>query len=187
MRYSLIFSFLIAISLSGCSGVKVVTDSEKATDFSKYKTFSFLGWQYNSDELLNDIEKERLRAAFSTEFEKRNLKFVEQGGDLSITLFLVLKKETYTTAYTNYYARAGAGRGGYRGIGGTDAASTTYYDEELLRGHLIMDVFDESTSGKIWQGIASGLINEKPEKRAKEIPKSVAALMKKFPVDASND
>ena len=186
MKYSLILLFLITLGISGCSGVKVVTDSEKTTDFSNYKTFSFLGWQYNSDELLNDLEKERLRSAFSTEFEKRNLKFVEKGGDLSITLFFIIQNESSTTAYTNYYARAGAGRGGYRGIGGTDAASTTYYTEELLRGHLIMDVFDESTSNKIWQGIASGLINEKPEKRAKGIPKSVAALMKKFPVDATN-
>ena len=45
-----------------------------------------------------------------------------------------------------------------------------------------MDVFDEKEGNQIWQGIAVGTVNENPEKREKTIPKSVNALMYKFPI-----
>jgi hypothetical protein len=45
-----------------------------------------------------------------------------------------------------------------------------------------MDVFDSETKELIWQGVATGTVNEKPEKREKSIPKMVKKLMKKFPI-----
>ena len=54
-----------------------------------------------------------------------------------------------------------------------------------MKGTMVMDVFDEKSGDQIWQGVAAGTVPEKPEKREKSIPKTVAALMKKFPVNAS--
>ncbi len=48
-----------------------------------------------------------------------------------------------------------------------------------------MDVFDVNTKKLIWQGVATGTVNEKPEKREKSIPKAVGKLMKKFPISKS--
>jgi len=45
-----------------------------------------------------------------------------------------------------------------------------------------MDVFDGETMELIWQGVATGTVKEKPEKREKSIPKTIAKLMKKFPI-----
>ena len=86
-------AFLIVLALGAfmfsCSSVKVTTDVNKTTDFSKYHTYSFLGWQVGSDRVINDFDKKRLYDAFDAEFEKRNLKFVEGGGDMAISLYFV--------------------------------------------------------------------------------------------------
>ena len=179
-----IYSIALGLLILSCSSVKVTTDSEKTTDFSKYKSFSFLGWQNDSDKVMNDFDKKRMRDAFKNEFQKRNLKFVENNGDMAVSLFVVVRKETSVTAYTNHY---GGGYGRYRRYGGGwgGSSSTSYSENDYLKGTLVMDVFDEKSGDQIWQGVAAGTVQEKPEKREKSIPKTVAALMKKFPVDAS--
>ena len=67
--------------------------------------------------------------------------------------------------------------------GGWGGSSTTSYSEnDYLKGTLVMDAFDEESGEQIWQGVAKATVQEKPEKREKSIPKTIAALMKKFPV-----
>ncbi|MCG8307750.1 MAG: DUF4136 domain-containing protein [Cytophagales bacterium] len=181
-----IFLFTVCISILGCSGIKVTTDSEKSTDFSKYKSFSFLGWQDDSDKILNDFDKKRIRDAFKDEFKKRDLKYKESDGDMTISLFLVVNKETSVTAYTNYYGGGGYGRYRRYGYGWGGSSTTSYSENDYLKGTLVMDVFDEKTGDQIWQGVAVKTVEEKPEKREKSIPKTITALMKKFPVNAAD-
>jgi len=64
---------LMALVIS-CSPTKVVTDINKDTDFSTYETNSFLGGQDDSDEILHDFDKKRIRDAFISEIEARGLK-----------------------------------------------------------------------------------------------------------------
>lgn len=179
-------TYAIALLFTGlflsCSSVKVTTDSEKSTDFSKYKTFSFLGWQKDSDKILNDFDKRRMRDAFKAEFQKRELKFVESGGDMAIQLYLVVSQEKSVTAYTNHYGGGGYGR--YRRYGGYGwgSSTTSYSENDYLKGTMVMDVFDEASGDQIWQGVAVKTVEEKPEKREKSIPYAVSALMKKFPI-----
>jgi hypothetical protein len=178
---------ILAFFLSSCATIKVTSDQDKETDFSLYKTFSFLGWQDNSDKIMNEFDMKRMRDAFNAEFAKRDLQMLSEGADMTISLYLVVSKETSTTAYTNYYGGMGGryGRygGGWGGGYGGGSASTTYTESDYLKGTLVMDVFDEKSGQQIWQGIATGTVNEKPEKREKSIPHAISALMKKFPID----
>lgn len=178
-------AFAFFALLLSCSGIKVTTDSEKTTDFSQYKSFSFLGWQNDSDKIMNEFDKKRMRDAFKSEFQKRNLKFVESGGDMTVSLFLVVRKETSVTAYTNHYGGGGYGRYSRYGYGWGGSSSTSYSQNDYLKGTMVMDVFDEASGDQIWQGVAVKTIEEKPEKREKSIPKTISALMYKFPIDAS--
>ena len=160
---------------------KVKTDMDKEADFTKYKTFTFLGWQDDSDKVLNDIDKKRMRDAFKEEFQKRNMKQVEEGADMAVSLFIVAQQKTSTTAYTNYY---GGAYGGYRRGGwgwGGGHSSTTYNETDYVEGTLVMDVYDEESQNLIWQGVAVGTVKD-PKKREKSIPKTVSKLMKKFPI-----
>lgn len=160
---------------------QVTADFDKSVDFSTYKTYSFLGWQKDCDTLLNDFDKKRLQDAFKAEFDARNLKVVESGGDMSVSLFLFVDEKTDLTAYTNYSGGMGYGRASW-GYGGT--SSTTNISENDYRvGTLIMDCYDAKESKLIFQGKNIKTIQEKPSKREKTIPKAVAKLMNKFPIE----
>jgi len=182
-KLALYSTIVISLVLSGCSGIKVVSDQDENTDFSKYKTYSFLGWQKHSDLIMNKFEKERMHNAFIDEFNKRGMKFVEKDADMAVSLYLVLSKETSVTAYTDHYGGMGYGRYSPYGYGwGGGYATTSYSESDYLKGILVMDVFDEESGDQVWQGIVTRTVNENPAKREKTIPQSVNALMYKFPI-----
>lgn len=160
---------------------KVTQDLDESVDFSKFSSYQFLGWQDDSDKIMNDLDKKRMHDAFKGELDARNLKLVDSGADMAISLFVVVSQQTSTTAYTNYSGGMGYGRGG-RGWGG-GYSTTNYVESDYLEGTLVMDVYDVETKKLIWQAVATGTVNEKPEKREKSIPKSVKKLMKKFPIE----
>ena len=168
--------------LVSCSPVKVVVDQDKTVDFTQYKTYSFLGWQKDSDQLLNDFDKKRLHDAFISEFSSRGLEYVETDGDMAVSLFIVLNQKTSVTAYTDYYGSGGYGYRRYGGGWGYGYSTTTYNESDYTEGTLVLDVFDSSTKDQVWQGVATSTVSEDPAKREKTIPKKVEALMAKFPV-----
>lgn len=183
MKYFLI-CFSISVALTS-NAQKITTDYDKTVDFSNYKTFKFLGWQKDSDKILNDIDKERMRKAFKNECDARELTLSESDADMAVSLFLVVQQKTSTTAYSDYYG-LGGGYGRYSRAGwgwGGGYSTTTYTQDDYLQGTLVMDVFDEATGKLIWQGVATGTVTENPQKREKTIPKGIKKLMKKFPIE----
>lgn len=169
-------SFIVA------NAQKVTTDFDESTDFNEYNSYQFLGWQDDSDKALNEFDKKRMRDAFQSELDARNLKMLDSEADMAMSLYIVVNQKTSTTAYTNYHGSTGYGyRRGGRGWG-NGYSTTSYSESDYLEGTLVMDVFDAESKELIWQGVATGTIKEKPEKREKSIPKSVAKLMKKFPI-----
>jgi hypothetical protein len=175
---------IVALVFAGqVNAQKVKVDLDKEADFSNYKSITFLGWQKDSDKLLNDLDKERMRNAFASEFKSREMEKGGEEADLAITLYLVLEQKTSTTAYTNYYGGGGYGRYGRGGWGwGNGYGTTTYSESDYIKGTLVMDVYDNSTNQLIWQAVASGTVKENPKKRDKGIPKLAAKMMKKFPI-----
>jgi len=174
----------LVLAMVSCSTVKVVVDMDKTTDFSKYKTYSFLGWQNNSDQTLGELDQKRIRDAFINEFERRGLQRVGNNGDMEVSLFIVVDQKTSVTGYTDYY---GGRHGGYHRYGrgwGYGYANTTYHESDYLQGTLVMDVFDGKSKDQVWQGIATKTVNENPAKREKTIPASIQSLMRKFPLQA---
>lgn len=174
---------VIVAALASCSSVKVVTDVDKTVDFTQYTTYSFLGWQDDSDKIMNELDRNRVHAAFKSEFDARGMKLVESDGDMDVILFFVVDQKTTVTAYNNYYG--GGGYGAYHRYGGGwgyGSSTTTYSENDYLEGTLVMDVFDGKSKDQIWQGIAKSTITENPAKRETKIPKKINALMYKFPI-----
>lgn len=176
------------ILLSSCSSLKVYSDVDSSVDFTKYKSLEYYGWADESDQLLSSLDKERIETAFGEEFKKRGIDVVESGGDMIVTLFIVVEQKTATTATTT---SMGGGYGGYYGGyygygpgygwgGGHSTTSIQEYDYNV--GTLVCDVFDKTDEKLIWEGIGTGEINENPKNRDKNIPKTVQAIMSKYPV-----
>jgi len=184
MKTTLFLLSIVMLTLlsTSCSSVKIVTDVDKTVDFTKFKTYSFLGWEKNSDKTLSEFDKKRIKDSFRTELKARGLNHVEENGDMEISLFIVVDQKTSTTAYTDYYSTGYRGYRRYRGGWGYGYAETTYSETDYLEGTLVMDVYDGESKEQIWQGVAKSTVTENPEKRQKTIPKNIGALMHKFPV-----
>ena len=179
----------IVIISSACSGIKVTTDLDKTANFTKYQTVSFLGWQEDIDQVLNQLNRDRLRDAVKDEMWKRKLKLVDDNGDLVISLYLVVDQKTSITAYSSYYGGGGRGRYGYRRGGwgwGHGNSTTTYSESDYLQGTLVVDAFDQTSGDLVWQGVGTGVVSQKPQKREKNMPKVVAKILKDFPLAPVN-
>jgi len=176
----------IAIFFSTNAIGQVTHEKDNSVDFSKYKTYSFLGWQKGSDSLINDIDKQRLMDALKSEMQKRDLNYVESNGDMMISLYLTINNEQNVTAYTDYTGGLGYGMGagawGYGAGMGMGSATTTYNTYDYQEGTLVMDSYDETSKKLVWQGIYKGAIQSKANKREKKIPKNIGKLMYGFPI-----
>ncbi len=189
MNYKTIISLfgigILVFLTSSCGGIKVSADYDKSVDFAQYKTFEYYGWAKESDQLLNDLDKKRIEKAFNSEFNSRGLAYVESGGDLVVTLFIVIQQKTETVAnttggYGGYY-------GGYYGYGpgygwGPSYGTTTISTYDYHVGTLVCDVYDKTKEKLIWEGIGSNTIKEDPKGREKRIQMAVAVIMKQYPV-----
>ena len=179
--------FLACISNSAFSQVK--SDYDKNTDFTKYKSYTFAGWQQDSDKQINDFDKKRIHESLKGELDARSMNLVESDGDAVISLFIVIDEKTSTTAYTNYNGGMGYGMRGGWGMGyggvGMGSSTTTYSENDYRQGTFVIDMYDANTKQLVWQGVSTKTINEKPQKREKTIPKGMKKLMKKYPVQAS--
>lgn len=176
---------LLVVVFTANVQAQVKSDYDKNANFSEYTTYSFGGWEKDSDKILTSFDKKRITDAMAYELNSRGMSYVESGGDAVITLFIVVNQKTSTTAYTDfnggmgYYGRRGWGRG-YGGMG--ISASTTYSQNDYLEGTFVVDMYDSSSKELVWQGIITSVVKEKPEKREKSIPRKVKKLMKKYPV-----
>lgn len=174
---------LVAFLCSQTLFAQVKSDYDKNADFSKYKTYSFEGWQKDSDQQLNEFDKKRITDALKAEFDARGMTLVESGGDASVALYLVLDNKISTTAYTNYMGGMGYGpRWGWGMGAGMAAATTTYSEDDYIEGTLVVDLYDGESKALAWQGVMTKVVQTKPEKREKTIPKSVRKLMAEYPV-----
>jgi len=182
MKTIRLFSLLaLAFAIASCSTVNVVVDQDKNTDFSKYKTYSFLGWQNNSDKDLSAEDKGYLRDAFIKEFERRGLQKVNSGGDMQISLYIVTSVETAVSGYNDYVG----GHGSYYHYAGgyaTGNYNNTFSQREKEVGTLIMNAYDQSSHEQIWQAIATSAVQQNPAKRKQSIPGKIKTLMNNFPV-----
>ena len=180
--------FLGILLINACSGIKVVSDVDPTVDWSQFSTIEYYGWAEESDKILNRFDKERIEYAFGDEFKKRGFEIIESGGDLIVTLFIVVEQKTSATATTTSMGGGYGGYyGGYYGYGpgygwGGGHSTTTIQEYDYAVGTLVCDVFDAKSETLIWEGIGTKTIDEDPAKRDRSVPKAVQAIMSKFPV-----
>ncbi len=186
---------LIVTSLTfSCSTIKVTSDMDQTVNFDEYKTFEYYGWAEESDKVLNRFDKERIEAAFGEEFKKRGLKYVEEDGDLVVSLFIVVDTKKETTSSTSYMGGGGYyGYGGYWGYGphwgygpGMGTSYTTYSDHEYEVGTLSCSVYDKEKKQLIWESVGTKTLSENPNGREERIKKAAAAIMEPYPVSPEN-
>ncbi|MCU4174608.1 DUF4136 domain-containing protein [Carboxylicivirga sp. N1Y90] len=175
-------AFIAALILMGCDSMSITTDYDHSVDFNTHQTFSFLGWHEDSDEIVNKFERDRWEKAFLEQFTKRGYKYVEDNGEIVVSLFLVVDAKTGKNAYTTHIGGGyGYGYGWGWGMGmGTSYTTIEEYDYNV--GTLVVDVFDGQSKQLIWQGVGSDTVEENPKKRASKIPYVARNIMYKYPI-----
>lgn len=174
----LVYLLGLVIIVSSCTSMRVTSDYDKTVDFTQHKTYSFLGWQDNSDKLLNRLDRDRWEKAFAEQFDKRGYQYVKDGGDIVVSLFLVVDEKTGKTAYTTHVG----GAYGYRWGWGMGTSYTTVEEYEYEVGTLVVDVFDGQTKDLIWQGVGSDTVIDNPKERERKIPYFARNVMYKYPI-----
>ncbi len=160
---------------------KVTYDYDHTIDFSGYVTFSFLGWQDESDKYINDLDMARFKKAFGVEFGKRRMRHLPEGGDVAISLYVMIDEKSGTSGYSNRSGVAGRGYS-YPAWGwGGGYSTTTYGENDYVSGTIVMDIFDGKSKLLVWQGVVTKPIEGDPQKRDKTIPETIALLMENFP------
>ena len=173
VRNLVLIALLLISSLA--YGQDIMVSANKETDFSKYKTVVFQGWQKESDKQLNEFDQERLINAFRDEFMKRGITKDEENPDMAVTLYLVLGESKSVTQYNNWRVATGYGRP-------QDMSTHTVTEDNFKVGTLVVDIYDAKSKEQIWKATMQKVVQEKPKKREKSIPKAIAKLMKKYPV-----
>jgi hypothetical protein len=164
----LVLLFLVA----SCSSVRVTSDYDSTTDFSKYKTFAFYKKGIDKVEI-SDLDKRRILKAVEIEMLAKGFTKSETP-DVLVNIFT--KSRQKVDVYENNHFYMGWHPWYY---GPNFGVQISKYTE----GTLFVDLIDAEKKELVWQGIGRGGLTTsgnvaKKEERIKEF---VAQIMEKYP------
>lgn len=158
---------LLLFVFTSCSTVRVVSDYDSVTDFTKYKTFAFYKPGIDKAQI-SDLDKKRIMRQIEANLKAKGMT-VSAEPDMLVSLFT--KERERVDVYNNYY---GYGYGPWYG-GGASVTSTP-------EGTLYIDLIDRSKNELVWQGIGKGdLVLSSVEKKEARIKEIVTKILAQYP------
>ena len=172
MTFQTVFLLLILVAISNCSPrITITRDSDDQARFSQYKTFDWGPMEEDRHEEFpmydNSLNRKRIKQAVSNELVKIGYVLNENEPDLIVDFhILVESKQDFTTHSDRPYRY-------WR-----DYQLSTY---NYKVGTLIIHIIDPKIDQLVWQGTASGVLDEKPTEVEERINAVVAKIFEKFP------
>jgi hypothetical protein len=164
---------IVAVLLLPVSGSaqKVETDYDHSANLTQYHTYTW-GHVASSDPLFES----RIRDAVDHALQAKGWRPAPEGADADVTVTAVAMEKN-KKEYTTFYDGLGPG---WRWHGwGTEMATTSV--EDVPVGTLIVDLYDTSSKGLVWRGVARDTLSDKPEKNTEKLQKAVDKMFAKFP------
>lgn len=186
MRLKILGAFAIAtLMLAGCASTAYI-EKDKATDFSKYKTFSWID-RKDDEKKASDLTEQNIRMAVNQELEKNGWREVKKNPDVLVSYDVLVERNVkhesspvYTPPFSRLYYNPYTRRYG-----------TIYYPSQFLgyenyetpvrEGTLTITLIDAKTDKTVWQGWTTGEVNSR-NLTSKEIQASVKSIFRKFDV-----
>ena len=192
-----------ALAAMACSqGVQVKTSLAPDASLAGLHTFSVLAAPERSNNaptlsqddpmLSNSITNQQLRNDLVQGFQSKGYTLSASNPDFQVAYYAGTKEKMDTT-----YWNPGPGwRYGFRGFGFRRSRFVSawpygagYYGypyanmqvQDYTQGTIIVDVIDPANMELIWRGQGVATVSDDPGTYAKEIAKSVSAVLKKFP------
>ena len=170
--------FVAAMAIGNAAFAQdVKTDYNTTTDFSQYKTFSWIKEPQTS----NPLTRQRVIDDVNAALKAKGLQLVTSDADVCIAAHAATKEQqTLDTFYDGF-----GGGWGWRWGGGFGMATTTVETYEI--GTLVVDIFDSRTKEAIWRGTASKTLSGNPQKNAASLNRAVEKMFKNFPPSAKTN
>jgi len=171
-----LFAAGFAVVLAGCGGgISTNTDWDQSADFSQFSTYSWFDAQSTG---ANDINSGRIQQAVDAQLTSKGLRKVSSGGDLAISYQVSSQdRSSFNTMSTGWGGGYGM-RGPSMGMGTSTTTETTWQE-----GTLVLAMFDAATKSQVWQGTATGDLNQdlSPDDRTQKINDAIAKVLDGFP------
>jgi hypothetical protein len=166
MAAGLLLSATVALAQS------INYDYDRSMDFTRVRTYAWV----RGTVLQDDLNHRRIVEAIDNGLRSKGLNKVEADArpDVLVAYHASIDTDLQIEGFST-------GWGGYRFAG---SRSGTARAEQILRGTLAIDMVETRSNTIVWRAIASKDIdvNARPEKREKNIHKTVAKLFKNYPV-----
>lgn len=180
---------ILSVSLLAATGFAqdVRFNYDHGANFSQYRTYKWV--QVKGAVQLNQLAEQQLKNAIDAELATKGLtKTEDEKADLFIAYQAALNQEKEFNSYSSGFDSGWGYGAGWRGWGGPGmSSSTTSTTTTTIHiGTVGLDMYDSAQKQLVWRGQASKTLDEKakPEKRQKNIKKSIAKLLKNYPPQA---
>lgn len=177
---------VLLIVASSCSSVRVSTDYDRKTDFDQFKTFAFFKTGIDKAEI-NDIDKRRILRAIEAELLAKGFTKSENP-DVLISIFT--KSNQRVDVYNNAWGMGAWGWGGWGPWGwGMGPGWGWGWNQPMVstrtEGVLFVDLINADKKELIWQGMGTGFLTRKSEKKEERIKEFVTKIMEQYPPSAN--
>lgn len=147
----------------------VTHDLDRAANFSKFKTYTWVRGTNLNDEL----NHRRIMRAVEAQLTARGFSKVETTANPDVLV-------AYHASFDRDLEINASGWGGYRFAGPRTGSARV---EGIVVGTLAIDVVDAQTKNIVWRGMATKELDAKasPEKKEKNINKAAEKIFKNYP------
>ncbi len=194
MRYSILLSLVIAVTVSGCSTIKISADYDPQGDFSNLRSYA---WMHDEQPktgntfLDSQVLDTRIRRAVDDQLLSQGFRKAsdDEDADFLLRYHVTIEDKTDITTFGNYdgymwhrpYAYA-TGPGAYYH---SPYAQTQTVVTQYQEGTLVVDIIqpEDEQLVLIWRGTAQAEVKQTagPEQREKRIRKAVGDMFSYFP------
>ncbi|WP_372753575.1 DUF4136 domain-containing protein [Mariniflexile sp.] len=172
----------LLIIVSSCSSVRVAADYDKNAKFNTYKTFAFFKTGIDKAEI-SDLDKRRILRSIEAEMIAKGFTKSETP-DILISLFT--KSNQRVDVYNNSWGMGAWGWGGWGPWGGGFGPGWGWgWNQPSIststEGTLFIDLIDANKKELVWQGMGTGYLTQKMEKKDERIQEFVSKILEKYP------
>lgn len=172
-----VLSLLSILFLSGCASTpRVSTQAAPDANLPSFKTFGFYSPLGTDKGNYGSLLSQKLKTATRTALESKGLTYKEQDADLLVNFNITTTQKTDVNTMPTGYGYGWRG-GYYSPWVGYNNVSVHQYTE----GELVVDLIDQTQKKMVWEGTATAIVNNDPQKNAEKINRAITEMFREFP------
>jgi hypothetical protein len=167
-----IILFLSIVWLGGCvaSSVAVRSDYDRQANFREYNSYAIAEMKQDKNDpiLGSSLNQKRFAQAMDAEMKARGYVKTDETPDLLVSFQTDSRNKQNTQSNNNW---------GYWSWYGNNNVSTRNYEE----GRIIVNLIDAKTKELVWQGWATGELNNTRKERDEVFREVIYRIMQEYP------